>query len=105
MFVDLAYLQLDDGVFNNEDCNQDMINEVNIVNIGGFMAMDGDSCFDNVDLLEGSSTPMDRTLACLHETMVKIIIECITGASVELCDHATSLLLGVGSNIHHLCLV
>jgi hypothetical protein len=25
-------------------------------------------------------------------------------ANVELCDHATSLLPRVGSNIHHLCL-
>jgi hypothetical protein len=24
------------------------------------------------------------------------------GASVELCDHATSFIRGVGSNIHHL---
>ncbi len=45
MFVDLAYLQLDDGTFDNEDYNQNLINEVNIVDIGGFMAMDEDSCF------------------------------------------------------------
>jgi hypothetical protein len=38
--------------------------------------MDEDSCFDNVDVLETSSTPMDQALARLHETMVKIIVEC-----------------------------
>ncbi len=98
MFVDLAYLQLDDGVFNDEDCNQDLIDEVNIVDIGGFMAMDEDSCFDNVNLLEGSSAPMDWTLARLHEITAEIVAKCITGASVEICNHATSLLPGVGSN-------
>jgi hypothetical protein len=52
MFVDPTYLQLDDGVFDNEDCNQDLVGNVGIINIGGFMAMDEDSCFDNVaDLL------------------------------------------------------
>jgi hypothetical protein len=59
MFTNLAYLQLDDGAFDNEDCNQDLVDEVNIVDIGGFMAMDEDSCFDNVDVPEGSFAPMD----------------------------------------------
>jgi hypothetical protein len=63
---------LDDGVFDNEDCNQDPIGNVGIINIGGFTAMDEDNCFDNVDVLKGSSTPMDQALACLHETMVQI---------------------------------
>jgi hypothetical protein len=27
------------------------------------MAMDENSCFDNADMLEGSSAPMDQTLA------------------------------------------
>jgi hypothetical protein len=27
MFVDLAYLQLDDGASDNEDCNQDLVDE------------------------------------------------------------------------------
>jgi hypothetical protein len=30
------------------------------------MAMDKDSCFDNVDVLEGSSAPIDWALAHLH---------------------------------------
>jgi hypothetical protein len=64
--------------------------------------MDEDSCFDNVDVSEGSSTPMDRTLACLHEIMVEITVECLVNASVKLCDHVTSLIQRVGSNIHHL---
>jgi hypothetical protein len=34
--------------------------------------------------------------------MVEIIAERTTSASIKLCDHATSLLQGVGSNIHHL---
>jgi hypothetical protein len=33
--------------------------------------------------------------------MAKITMECVTSISIELCDHATSLLQGVGSNIHH----
>jgi hypothetical protein len=57
---------------------------------------------DNVDVLEGSSAPMDQTLTCLHETMVKITAECTAGASIELYDHETSLFQGVASNIHHL---
>jgi len=32
--------------FNNEDCNQDPIDEVDIVDIEGFMAMDEDNCFE-----------------------------------------------------------
>jgi hypothetical protein len=91
MFIDLTYLQLDDGVFANEDCNQHLIDEVDIVDIGGFMTMDEDSCFDNVDVPEGSSAPIDRTLAYLREAMVEIIAKCIMGVNVKLCDHATSL--------------
>jgi len=54
--------------------------------------MDEDSCFENVNVPKGSSTPIDRTLAHLHGTMFEITIECTASASVELCDHATSLL-------------
>jgi hypothetical protein len=35
MFVDLTYLQLDDGAFDNEDYTQDLVYEVDIVDIGG----------------------------------------------------------------------
>jgi hypothetical protein len=59
MFTNLTYLRLNDGVFNDEDCNQDLVNEVNIINIGGFTTMDEDNYFDNVDVVEGSSAPMD----------------------------------------------
>jgi hypothetical protein len=59
MFDDSAYLQLDDGAFDNENCNQDPIDEVDIVDIGGFPTMDEDNCFDNANLLEASFTPMD----------------------------------------------
>jgi hypothetical protein len=95
MFVDSSYLQLDDGVSNDE---------VGIVDIGGLTTMNEDSCFDIVDVLEGSSAPMDQALAHLHEMMVEIIAECTVGASIKLCNHATSLLQRVGLNIHHLCL-
>jgi hypothetical protein len=37
--------------------------------------------------------------------MAKIVAKHTTNASVKLYDHATSLLQGVGSNIHHLHLV
>jgi hypothetical protein len=46
-------------VFNDEDCNQDVVDEVDIINIRGFTTMDENSCFKNVNVLEGSSTPMD----------------------------------------------
>jgi hypothetical protein len=46
-------------VSNDDDCNQDPVDEVDIVDIGGFMAMDEDNCFDNVNVLKGSSAPMD----------------------------------------------
>jgi hypothetical protein len=36
-----------------------LIDEVSIVDIGGFMTMDENSCFENVDVLEGSFAPMD----------------------------------------------
>jgi hypothetical protein len=64
--------------------------------------MDENSCFDNVNVLEGSSAPMDQTLIHLHEIMDEITMECTSGASVELYDNATSLLRGVRSNNHHL---
>jgi hypothetical protein len=54
--------------------------------------MDEDNRFDNVNVPKGSSTPIDRALAHLHETMVEIMTKCTTSASIELCDHATSLL-------------
>ncbi len=44
MFIDLTYLQLDDGAFNDEDCNEDWVDEVNIVDIEGFATMDEDCC-------------------------------------------------------------
>ncbi len=72
---------MDDGTSDNEDYNQDLVDEVNIIYIGGLIAMDEDSCFNIVDVPEGSSTPMDRALARLHEIMVEIIMECIAGAS------------------------
>jgi len=59
---------LDDGAYDDEDCNQNLIDEVGIVDIKGFTTMDEDSCFDNVNVLEGLFAPMDRTLARLHET-------------------------------------
>jgi hypothetical protein len=60
MFVDLRYLQLDDGASNDEDYNQYLINEVDITDIGGLTTMDEDSCFDNVNLPKGSFAPIDR---------------------------------------------
>jgi len=83
---------LDDGAFDDEDCNQDPVDEVGIVDIGGLTVMDENSCFDNVNVLEGSSTPMDRALAHVYETMAKFTMECIVGTSIELCDHATSFI-------------
>ncbi len=85
---------------NDADCNENYVDEVGIVNIGGLATMDEDGRCDNVDVLEGLSSPMKQTLAHLHETMVEITIECGEGANTELCDHQTSLLQRVASNIH-----
>ncbi len=54
MFANLTYLQLDDGVYDYEDCNQDLVVELDIVDIGRFTNMDEDNCFNNVDVPEGS---------------------------------------------------
>ncbi len=48
MFVDPTYLQLDDGVFDYENCNQDQVDEVNIVDIGGLTTTNEDGHCDNV---------------------------------------------------------
>jgi hypothetical protein len=37
--------------------------------------------------------------------VAEMIVECGEGASIELCDHATSLLQGVASNIQTICLI
>jgi hypothetical protein len=102
MFANPTYLQLDDGASSNESCNQNLVDEVGIVNIRGLTTMDKDSCFDNVNVPKGPSTPIDRALAHLHETMAEIMTKCTACVSIELCDHATSLLQGIASNIHHL---
>jgi hypothetical protein len=90
MFTNRSYLQLDDGASNNENCNQYQVDEINIIDIGGFATIDEDGHYDNVNVPEGSSTPMDRTLICLHEIMVKIIIECDKGVNIKLYDHVIS---------------
>jgi len=78
MFVDPTYLQLDDN------CNQDWVDEVNIVDIGGLATTNEDGHCHNVDVPKGLYAPMDQALTCLHETMVEIIIECGESASIEL---------------------
>ncbi len=95
---------MDDGAYDDENCNQDLVDEVAIIDIRGFTTVDENNCFDNVDVLEGSFAPMDRTLAHLHETLVEVTTKCTMDVIIKLCDHATSLLQGVASNIHHLCL-
>jgi hypothetical protein len=57
MFADSPYLQLDDGTFDDEDCNQDSVNEVDIVDIGRFMAMDEDNRFNNVNVSKDHPHP------------------------------------------------
>jgi hypothetical protein len=44
-------------------------------------------------------SPWIKPLVCLHEPMAEIIAECGEGASIELCDHATSLLRKIALNI------
>ncbi len=68
---------MDDGTLDNEDSNRNLVDVVvDIVDIEGLTTMDEDGCFDNVDVLKGSSTPMDQTLTHLHETMAEITTEC-----------------------------
>jgi len=75
---------LDDSVFNDENCNQYQVDEVDIIDIGGLATMNEDDHCDNVDVPKGLSTPMDQALAQLHETMVEITIKCGKSASIEL---------------------
>jgi hypothetical protein len=46
----------------------------------------------NVNVPKGLSALMDRTLTCLHETIVEITAECGESASIELSDYATLFL-------------
>ncbi len=75
---------MDDGAFNDEDCNQNLIDEVNIVDIGGFTTIDEDSCFNNVDVSKGSSTPMDQALAVATLTWSSVGVKPNTWKSGDL---------------------
>jgi len=75
---------LDDGVFDDENCNQDRVDEINIVDIGGLATTNEDGHCDNVDVPKGLSTPVDRALVRLHETMVEIIAKCGEYVNIEL---------------------
>jgi hypothetical protein len=44
----------------------------------------------NIDEVEGSSTPMERALFWLWDTMAETTSQCKESTSVQLCDHATS---------------
>ncbi len=59
MFIDLAQLQLDDGVSDDKDCNQCWVDEVDIVDIGGLVTMDEDGHCDDVNVSKGLFFPMD----------------------------------------------
>jgi len=87
MFANQSYLQLDDGVSNDDNYNQNHVDEINIVDIEGFATTYEDGRCDNVNVPKGSPTPMDQALTCLHKIMVKIIIECDKGVSIKLYDH------------------
>jgi hypothetical protein len=63
-------------VSNGVDCNENQVDEVDIINIGGLATMDEDGCCDNVDVPKGLSSPMNRTFVRLHKTMAKITIGC-----------------------------
>jgi hypothetical protein len=71
MFANPSYLQLDDGAFDNEDYNQDPVNEVNIIDIGGLPPWMRIIVFDNVDVSKGSSTPMDQALTICMKQWLK----------------------------------
>jgi hypothetical protein len=43
---------------------------------------------------------MDQKLVCLHEIMAEITMECKASASIELWDHAMSLLQRIASNVY-----
>ncbi len=89
-------------MFKDEECNQDWVDEGGIVDIGVFMAMIKIVVLTMLMWRKGSSAPMDRALAHLHETIVKITTKCTTNVGIKLCNRAISLLRGVASNIHHL---
>jgi hypothetical protein len=63
MFVDPTYLQVDDGSSEDEGYNEDMVEGVSAIDIGGLLAMDdnGPFYYDIVENHEakGSFTPME----------------------------------------------
>jgi len=63
MLANPTYLQLDDSVFDDENCNQYQVDEVDIIDIGGLATTNEDNHCDNVDVPKGLSTPMDQALA------------------------------------------
>jgi hypothetical protein len=54
-----AYLQFDDDVSDDEDCNQCWVDEVDIINIEGLVTMDEDVHCDDVNVLKGLFAPMN----------------------------------------------
>ncbi len=76
MFVDPTYLQVDDGSSKDESYNENMVEGVSAIDIGGLLVMDdnGPFYYDIVENHEakGSLTPMEWTLFRLRNTMAKI---------------------------------
>jgi hypothetical protein len=95
---------LDDNAFKDEDCNEDQIDKVIVVDSDGLMTMDDNGLYDGVHELESLLTSMDLTLTWLHETMAKITIKCKEVTNIKLYDHVTSLLLVIASNIQSIYL-
>jgi hypothetical protein len=53
---------LDDNAFKDEDCNENQIDKVIVVDSGGFMTMDDNGFYDDVHEFESLFTSMDLTL-------------------------------------------
>jgi hypothetical protein len=106
MFIDLGYLQLDVEALNEEDNEDVQVEEVEIIDIDGFMTMDVNVLDTNdisniINELENSLAPMEKLLFQLQDAMQKITNEC-KGGGVQLCDHATSLLKFVALDIQNI---
>jgi len=101
MFVDPKYILDDSDSKDDGEANGDE----GVIDIGLIGTMeevvlptDEVRAFDE---LESSSVPVEGTLVRLHHTMKEIIIKCTQGG-VALCDHATSIMKVVASQIQNI---
>jgi hypothetical protein len=87
MFVDLAYLQLDDSAFNDEIATKIRLMRSTLLTLGGLQPWMRIFVRTMLMCLKVRPPgPWIKPLVCLHEPMAKIIANRGEGVSIELCD-------------------